>query len=394
MSELYYPVDVSTGYYMTNIAEYLAAKGLNVNVLTSSLSYTNTGDSCNQFTRRAKINKVNIFRYKPLFKNKNNSILRVTNALYMSILLAWNLYCKSKGQDKVLSVTNPVFLILFIPITCSFKKLDYTLLVHDVFPENLRAIKKGKLNKLFFKFLKSLFDKAYSFATRCIVIGRDMEKVVLSKGVKSTCFIPIWSQEQDVYPREKSETRLYTQLELSSKFVFQFAGNLGLAQGIQNLLLAISEVKNPSAHFLFIGEGALSTAIDQLSKHNTKITHIGYQKRSTQEDFLNTCDVAIVTLSEGMLGLGVPSKSYNILAAGKPILLIADSRSEIAQLINEHDVGWIVEPGKVQELSSVIESIASMDKFKLIEIGKKCRLLAEQKFSKEQILNQYYELLK
>lgn len=52
-----------------------------------------------------------------------------------------------------------------------------------------------------------------------------------------------------------------------------------------------------------------------------------FQDRSQQNDFLNACDIGIVTLNDGMYGLGVPSKSYNIWAAGKPILYIGDDNS-------------------------------------------------------------------
>lgn len=56
---------------------------------------------------------------------------------------------------------------------------------------------------------------------------------------------------------------------------------------------------------------------NQVSFHGTYF-------RSEQQKVLNSCDIALVRLVEGMYGLGVPSKTYNILAAGKPILYIGE----------------------------------------------------------------------
>lgn len=59
-----------------------------------------------------------------------------------------------------------------------------------------------------------------------------------------------------VFPMDKAGTRICSSLRLQDRFVFQFAGNLGYAQGIDNLLEAIGLIKNDNIHFLFIGDGA------------------------------------------------------------------------------------------------------------------------------------------
>lgn len=76
-----------------------------------------------------------------------------------------------------------------------------------------------------------------------------------------------------------------------------------------------------------MGDGALK---DKLIKYveeiglTNKINFFGNYSREEQNKILNYTDIALVTLSKGMYGLGVPSKTYNILAAGKPILFIGD----------------------------------------------------------------------
>ena len=60
-----------------------------------------------------------------------------------------------------------------------------------------------------------------------------------------------------------------------------------------------------------------------------------------------------------MYGLGVPSKSYNIMASGKPMLFIGDRQSEIALCIEEYSLGWVVEPDNPKMLARMIEHIYS-----------------------------------
>ena len=394
ITELYYPTLNSTGYYMTEIAEYLAKNNQDVNVLCSNLTYnTNLVTTIKSEVR----NKVRINRILLKQIDKNNFIFRILRLTNASIKLFIKSLLLISRKDRVLIVTNPAFLILLMPILKLIKGIKYDLLVHDIFPENLVAIKKMKSSSLIYKLIKFLFDFSYSKAENCIVIGRDMEKIVKEKiGDKSNItLIPNWAEVDKIFPVNKNDTNMINLLNLQGKFIFQFAGNLGHAQGLKNILDAISLIKNEDLHFLFIGSGAMESEIKLAAKNSLlkNISLIGFQDRSNQNDFLNACDVALITLSDGMLGLGVPSKAYNIMAAGKPILIIADNASEISMCVKEYNLGWIVEPNNPKLLSDTFEMI-----YKDFSSGKvnieNSRIVAEKYFAKDIILSQYDHFIK
>ena len=359
VSEYYYPIVTSTGYYITEIAEYLAKKKENVNIICTDATY-NEKDSFN-FLKKETRNGVEIHRVKSGNIDKNNFFYRIIRLFYSSFLLAIKLFFNTRKNDQVLIVTNPAFLVLLMPFVKLFKGINYTILVHDIFPENLVAIEKMKNTSFFYKLLKLAYDYSYSKADRCIAIGRDMSEVLKSKikNKSEIIIIPNWSDVEDVFPLNKIETKLINKYELKNKFVFQFAGNLGHAQGLDNIIEAIKLIKNENIHFLFIGSGAMENRIKDFIESNTlkNVTQIGFQNRIEQNDFLNACDVAIVTLSDGMYGLGVPSKSYNIMASGKPLLAVAHEKSEISLCISENRIGWIVEPNNPLLLSSFFQNI-------------------------------------
>ena len=391
VSEFYYPVVTSTGFYMTEISEYLVSKGMDIHVICTGAKYNEIE---NYHPKKFEIhNGVHIHRVLMAEINKNNFVKRAFRLFLSSIFLAFKILKNVKRGEELLVVTNPAFLLALIPVISFFKGIHYKLLVHDICPENLVAIKKINIFSLGYKILKMIFDKSYVNADLCISIGRDMTEVIKrkTKGKTKVELIPNWADNKEVFPLRKEDTRLYNQLEISG-FIFQFAGNLGYAQGLDNILSAISLVENKNISFLFIGGGAKAEVIKAFGEQKENVIYIGFQERSMQKDFLNTCDVAIVTLSDGMYGLGVPSKSYNIMAAGKPILYIGDEKSEIALCIKEYNIGWLVKPDDPYSLKNMIEYIYQ-NKDSLISIQNNARLVADTVFAKERILNRYYALL-
>lgn len=394
VSEYYYPTVASTGYYITEIAEYLATKNINIHVICTNSNYNDTN---NQATKKYEIiNNVHIHRVFTGNINKNIFILRGIRLLWASLRLFTKLISNVSKSDKILAVTNPAFLFLLLPIIKKVKNLEYTILVHDIFPENLAAIGKIRKNTFSYKILKILFDHAYSQAETCVAIGRDMIEVIKLKidNKSKIVFIPNWAEVTDVFPIAKEKTRMITNLHLEGKFVFQFAGNLGHAQGLDNILEAIKLIDNNNLHFLFVGSGAKEETIRNFVKNNplNNVTLAGFQNRDEQNDFLNACDIAIITLNEGMFGLGVPSKSYNIMAAGKPIIIVADENSEISLCVKDFKIGWVVEPNNPKLLKDIFCN-ASEDKDSIKEIKIRSRQIAENNFAKESILHKYLELL-
>ena len=89
-----------------------------------------------------------------------------------------------------------------------------------------------------------------------------------------------------------------------------------------------------------------------------------------------------------MLGLGVPSKAYNILAAGKPILFIGDPRSEIARMVTEADVGWVF-PDHGEALVTFIRSLHRDGRDALGARGSRARALAVSRYGEARQLQAY-----
>jgi glycosyltransferase involved in cell wall biosynthesis len=182
----------------------------------------------------------------------------------------------------------------------------------------------------------------------------------------------------------------------TNRFVVQYAGNMGRTHGIEVLLDAAVLLKEEAEYqFLFIGSGAKKSWLEeQVARHDLRnVTILPNRPRSDQNNFLNACDVAIISFLSGMAGVSVPSRMYNVMAAGKPIIAVCDSESELALVVREEDIGWVVPPGDAQAIAGVIRA-AHSDRRRLTEMGERARVAAVTKYPLSRAVESYSELLR
>lgn len=392
-TELFYPEETSTSYILTKIANKLTDK-YSVEVVCGDPVYDKNVKS-ESFVLNPS---VSVHRVKGFKVNKNSLISRTFRFFFLSFAIFFYLFKKVKKGDRVFLVTNPAPLILLIVILKRLKKIQMVILVHDVFPENTipAGIFKSK-NSLPYRLLKKIFDNAYSKSDELIVLGRDMYEIIREKTKRFAnpariTIIENWGDTKNIIPLPKN-TVFENTSRMKDKIVFQYAGNMGRVQGLLDLLNVIANVKNEKLAFYFVGEGAVKDDMINFVINN-RITNVffanGYS-RDEQIKILNQADCAFVSLAVGMYGLGVPSKTYNILAAGKPIIYIGERNSEIDLLIKEKNIGYTFEKN-----SDLLNFFNDFNDHSVIELNLKkanARKLVEESFSEDYILNKFFKVI-
>lgn len=386
ITEVFYPDEVATAHILTKISENLSSEYC-INVITSCNVYRHSIDNHNSDLKDINITRV----YVPNILRINTKILRFLSSIYISFALIIKFLIKIKNNEKVLIVTNPLFLVLFTAFIKNFKKFHLIILVHDVFPENTIPAKILNSKSLVYYLLKKIFDLAYSKADQLIVIGRDM-KVIVDQKVKANKSIVIenWV-DNDVLKNHISIKPINNE---ATKFVY--AGNLGRVQGILRLVKEFHKYRFNEACLEIWGHGFEECQINQFLSNNfcSNIYFKGIFNRIDQKTINIESDVIVISLIPGMFGLGVPSKFYNSIALGKPILYIGDKYSEIEYLIDKYEFGFFIDSKNIEsELPIVVNKICKMSKSDLINIGAKGRKLAEDYYSEEKILLKYKDIL-
>lgn len=395
VTELYYPEETSTGYYLTRIAEGLT-EDFDVKVLCGQPNYSGRGIRA---PKKETHENVEIFRAFGTTLDKNVILFRLINMLTLSFSIFWKALFNFQKGDRVLVVTTPPSLPFITALAALLRGGSYVLLIHDNYPEILIAVGKSKENSFFVKTLDFFNRWLYKYAAKIIVVGRDMRELVEKKtrGLDiPIAYIPNWAELEHLEPRPKKENKLLEELGLSAKFVFLYAGNMGHPNDLESIIDCAEKLKTDDRfHFIFLGAGVkrkwLEREVDDKQLKN--VTLLTPKPRSEQNVFLNACDVAIVSLVKKMRGVSMPSRTYNILAVGKPILALAESDSEIAKVIDEEKAGWTVLPDDPDALLETIFKIYDQRE-NIDEIEKNSRRAAEEKYSLSAAILNYKNSLK
>ena len=364
VTELFPPDETSTSYILGEIANAMVEK-YQVKVICGPEIYDKRKklDENNKFKLDASIE---VFRANGADLDKNTKKGKALSFLLMSK----RLYALAKKnimkEDKVLMVTNPAPLVLLMSRLKKSRGFEWHVLVHDVFPEN--TVPAG-FNMPMYKLVKSLFDKAYRRADQLIALGRDMRQVLDEKvkncskheeGFPKISIIENWADLNGINPQPMPDGQI----------ILEYAGNIGRVQGLDKVIDNLPD--NVELHLY--GTGSMEETLHKMN--HPRVFFHGPYFRSQQNNVLAACHIAIVTLQEGMYGLGVPSKTYNILASGRPVLYFGPKDSEIDLLVRENGIGFSRWPEKWD-----------MEELKMM--GRKARALAERDYSEHTILNKF-----
>ena len=390
VSELYYPEETSTGYYLTRIAEGLTDK-FKVKVLCGQPNYSGRGIRA---PKKEIHEDVQIFRAFGTTLDKNVIIFRLINMLTLSLSVFWKALFNFQKGDKILVVTTPPTMPFIVAVASLIRGGSYVLLIHDNYPEILIAVEKTSENSFLVKAIEFFNRWLYKYASKIIVVGRDMQKLVERKTVGldiPIAYIPNWAELEQVEPAPREENKLLQELNLREKFVFLYAGNMGHPNDLESIVGCAEKLKSDeNFHFIFLGAGAKKKWLERevAEKKLINITLLAPKPRSEQNIFLNACDVAIVSLVKKMRGVSMPSRTYNILAVGKPILALAESDSEVSKVVEEDKIGWIVPPNEPEKLLLVIRKIYE-ERGEIPKMQKRARNSALEKYSLKTALENY-----
>lgn len=387
--ELYYPEENATGHYMTQTAEGLA-EHFDVKFICGQPNYASKGQKGPKHEIR---NGVEIFRCWGTRLDKNVVAFRLVNMLTLGLTMFVKSLLKFRRGDKVLVVTAPPSLPYQTGFAALMKGSGYYLLLHDLYPDILVAVSGAKRSSILVRSIDVANRWLYKHAAKIIAVGRDMKELLEAKtsGLDvPIAVIPNWADMANIEPRPRDENELLDELGVKEKLVFLYAGNIGHPTDIKSIVSAAEMMRGEPIHFIFVGSGAklpwLREEVRTLGLENVSIQ--GQLPRDQQRVFLNAGDVAIISLVEGMWGTAMPSRTYNTLATGMPILALTEERSELARVIDEERVGWHIPPERPEALVEVIREIIAR-RTDLDEMGKRARAAAIEKYTPEVAIGSY-----
>ena len=290
---------------------------------------------------------------------------RALAELLFAIRMFAALLVKLRRGDVALTVPAPFMLPYAFAAAAKLKGARSVLIMHDLYPDVLIMAGLLKPHSLPAKAMRGLNALMFRALDAVVVIGRDTEKLLLRYGGMTSDkirFIPNWATLARGV-RAVDPDNPYRR-PLSARFVVGLSGNLGFTHDPVIVFEAARLLRGSrDIHFLLSGWGV---GFDQLKAMQAEaklpnVTLVDRVEDDQLETFLSAADVWIIPYRQNVAGVSVPSRFYNLLAIGRPVILVSEADAEAALTVTEHDVGWVVEPGRADELAKTISRAAGAE---------------------------------
>lgn len=255
-----------------------------------------------------------------------------------------------------------------------------------VFKNGLTAKLLGKCQRL-----------SFHWATKIVVIGWKMrDYLVKNMSIPSgnVEIIPDWADTNELRPMGQDNifSRKY---DLHNKFVVLHAGRIGHAQDVEMLLSCADRMRDSrDIKFLIIGEGVNKKLIQAkargLSLENVMI--LPYQSKELFESVMSAASASVILYKEHLSEFLIPSKLYNIMASGRPIIATAEPESDIREIIQKSGAGIIIKPRDADYFKDAILTLyRNRDKAKTM--GDNGRSYVVNNFARPMMTERYRRLI-
>ena len=387
-----------TGVVMSRIVHELANRGHELHVVTSLPWYrkhqVEQGWS-GALWRVEKTNWGSITRVQPFAgKTKSNLLRRAVGFVLFSYLVGLRALFAGKvwrRVDGVLAMSPPLTLGLIGWHTKLFRGGKLVFNIQDIFPD--AAIETGAItNKKIISFASWLERTSYKCSDSVVLLSDDLANNVQSKLEqkfhKRVKVIPNFVDTQAITPMSRM-TKYRTELRIDDALVVMYAGNVGFSQSLEMLVSAAREL--PQLIFVINGEGAARESLKKSAHGLSNVRFGDYQDVSRLSEVLATGDIHVVPLKRGLGSVSVPSKTYSILASGRPVLAAVDLDTEVPRILAAADAGVCVEPDNSGAFISALRAM-TLDPKTLSEMGERGRKWVENHASPASVAQRYEAL--
>ena len=354
VSQHYAPYPSTTSGYMTDIAQALASRH-RVVVLSGS-----PGSGSDHPPKEGEPEIVEIRSWWPrksaLFSRSLAAVLFAVQALFAILKHA-------RPGDAIICVTTPFTLPYAVALAARLRKVLAAVIIYDFYPDTLIMAGFLKGNSFLVRSLRRANGIMFECLDAIITIGRDMNALLMSyprMSSRKINLIPNWAT-LPVHYREIDADNPFRK-PCQGEFLVAMSGNAGFTHDPTSVFEAARLlIDDQRVHFLLSGEGVGWTGLKEMQAASPlkNITLIERVPETELESFLSSADLWIIPYRKNNTGVSVPSRIYNLLAVGRPIIMCSEPDAEAAMLVNDNDLGWVVPPEQPVAIADAIRSAAS-----------------------------------
>ena len=383
----YYPPDTSaTAKMAAQVAEALAQRH-RVTVVAGRPSYDPDARYPYALLRRDTRNRVTVECVGSTAFPRHQMLRRVSN--YLSYLALAVPRALALRPDIILAMTDPPIAGIAGAFIARLAGRPFVYNIRDLYPDMAVGgdiVRAGKWAARW----ENLHRWALKQAARVIVLGDDMRERILAKGVAaervvvvrdgttpSTAPTTALANDDRGYSAAAAsmperDDPVVQEIRHGFPFVVLHAGNLGFYGAWDTLLAAAKILSNENTGFVFIGDGANRAALESASRDLQNVKFAPFRPVAQLPHVMMAGDVHVVTVKRGLEGVVVPSKLYSILAAGRPIIVVAPAECDAARIVVESGCGVAADPDDPAAVAAAIRELRAQP-VRLEEMGRRAR---------------------
>jgi glycosyltransferase involved in cell wall biosynthesis len=370
----YYPPDTSaTAKMALEVAETLA-KSHQVTVVAGRPSYDPEEFYPYTLLRRDTRNGVVVERVGSTAYPRHQMRRRVSNYLsYLALAIPRALAIR---PDVVLAMTDPPVAGIAGAFIARLVRRPFVYNIRDLYPDMAIGGDIVRPNGWAARWEK-MHRSALKRAARVIVLGDDMRERILAKGVAPERVVVVRDGSSLPSSMPAPTDPVVEEIRGGFPFVALHAGNLGFYGAWQTLLRAAELLRNENSGLVFVGGGANRGALEASASGAPNVRFLPFRPIDQVPHVMMAGDVHIVTIKRGLEGVVVPSKLYSILAAGRPLLVVAPESTDAARIVVESGCGLAADPDDPAGVAAAIRNLRGNPR-RLAEMGQRARVTAEK----------------
>lgn len=407
LSPYYYPEQIASSHLTDDLERAIIESGSTIEIYTPTPTRGITDNIYKKYKNIKYEEKYNgairIYRF-PMFREGKNPILRAIRYIMCNII-QYYMATHAKDIDLVYSSSTPPtqgYLSGKVAKKLSSiygKKVPFVYNLQDVFPESLVNAGITSQGSLIWQLGRIIENFSYKNAEKIITISDGWGKILLEKNVPRDKIEVVynWGDENNVYPIKKEDNKVLKKYNLSSTdFYVTHCGNMGMSQSLDTVLDAAKDILKTAndIKFIFVGNGvskeALQERVEKESINN--VLFIPFQDEKDLAHVMSMGDISIVSSKKNVGLSSLPSKTWNILSAGRPVLCAFDKESDLQKIVEKNQLGICIEPDdSVAFKAAVLNAYVHRDMFNTF--GENGRKFVENNITKEFGTKRYLDII-
>jgi colanic acid biosynthesis glycosyl transferase WcaI len=359
INRFYAPDYSATAQLLTELAEHLAAQGIEVVVVTSRQRYDDAKAALPAWEVHHGVTT------RRVWTSSFGRHWLLGRALdYLSFYLAAfvALLRLTRTGDTLLAKTDPPLIAVVAWLAARLRGAELINWCQDLFPEVAAALGLRWAAGPVGRALRRLRNLSLRTARLNVVLCDRMAEHLRAEGIPSDriAVIPNWADGRLIRPVPPECNPLRREWGLEGRRVIGYSGNLGRAHDLPALqgFIAAMAARDAELVFLFIGGGAGTAALRDWAAAQglgPRLQFRPYQPSERLAESLSLPDAHLVSLDPACEGLIMPSKLYGVLAAGRPVIVLGDPQGAVAGLVRQLNAGVTWGPGGESDVLQLME---------------------------------------